>query len=76
MPFGAQGAGFLVTSLAALGAALYFQFYFAAVLAGFVAWAEVGRRLAPRAPSTAPPPDLFAPQPPRETRGEESRSVE
>lgn len=71
---------FFVTSLAALGAALYFQFYFAAVLAGFVAWAEVGRRLAPRAPSTAPPPapppDLFAPQPPRETRGEESRSVE
>lgn len=38
---------FLVTTLAALGAALYFRFLFAAALAGFMAWAEISRYVAP-----------------------------
>lgn len=39
---------FVVTSLAALGAALYFDLTFAAILAGFMAWAEISRHFGNR----------------------------
>lgn len=38
---------FVVTSVAAVGAALYFRFFFAAALAGFMAWIELSRHLGP-----------------------------
>lgn len=40
---------FLVTSLGALAAALYFRLIFAAALAGFMAWAEISRYVSPQA---------------------------
>lgn len=38
---------FLVTSLGALAAALYFRLIFAGALAGFMAWAEISRYVSP-----------------------------
>lgn len=47
---------FLVTSILALGAALYLQFLFVAILAGFMTWSEVQRHLSsPKAPVAAEP---------------------
>lgn len=39
---------FVVTSLGALAAALYFRLIFAAALAGFMAWAEISRYVSPQ----------------------------
>lgn len=47
---------FLITSLGAVVAALYFRLLFAAALAGFMAWAEISRHISPGA---APLPDRF-----------------
>ena len=44
---------FLVTSLLALAAALYFRYPFVAVLAAFMVWSEVGRHLGPAPQSDA-----------------------
>ncbi|MGH8911931.1 MAG: site-2 protease family protein [Acidimicrobiia bacterium] len=64
---------FLVTSLLALGAALYFRFIFVAILAGFMAWSEVNRHIAP---STPAPPAVFSyddePDPPDGKPAEEA----
>lgn len=46
-------AVFVVTGAAALAAALYFELFFAAMLAGFMTWVEVSRRL-PSSGSTEP----------------------
>lgn len=71
---------FLVTSLAALVAAIYYQFYFAAILAGFMAWAEVSRRITPtprpRSTPPAPPPNLFDLDPPAPAPEDGRRSAD
>jgi membrane-associated protease RseP (regulator of RpoE activity) len=71
---------FLITSLAALVAAIYYQFYFAAILAGFMAWAEISRRVAPsprpRPAPPPPPPNLFDLDPPSPAPEEGRRSAD
>lgn len=52
------GVVFGVTTLAALAAALYFRFFFAAALAGFMAWAEISRYF-PSRPDTPATPIVF-----------------
>lgn len=52
---GLASAIFLVTSLGAVVAAVYYDFLFAAVLAGFMAWSEVKRRFVPARPPVPAP---------------------
>lgn len=77
---GIASAIFLVTSLAALAAGIYFQFYFAAILAGFMAWAEISRLVGPsprpRPAPPAPPGNLFDLEPPSPAPEEGTRSGE
>lgn len=46
---------FLVTSVAALAAALYYGFVFVAILAAFMAWSEISARLGSPAPRASEP---------------------
>lgn len=50
---------FLVTSVAAVVAAIRFDFLFAAILAGFMAWSEISRWM-PASPPTAQPRPTFS----------------
>lgn len=71
---------FLVSGLAALVAAIYYQFYFAAILAGFMAWAEISRRIKPtsrpRSTAPTPPPNLFDLDPPAPAPEDGRRSAD
>lgn len=58
---------FLWASLGAVAAALYFRLYFAAALAGFMAWGELSRRFGGEGPEPAAPVFSYD-DPPEEER--------
>lgn len=61
-------AVFLCTSLGAVAAAIYFRIYFAAALAGLMAWGELSRRFGPAEEERIPPAFSYD-DPPPEDRG-------